>query len=208
MASSPEQILKEVLIRYDSQGQGGATQVMSDLSKGAGKLQSDVNGVSQSLEEFAVAFGAATGIKKGLSTFLDINKALVQSSAQFSKYGIGIGRVEKQMESLSKKVGITKMASLELFSLYEKGFPIISIKQFGALMDNIVKVTGASVSAMKEYQGLLGQLSSQFPAINASLVRLNETDKSRLSSMREALVLTGKMDLATAKQLGDRKSVV
>ena len=201
MADGSEQILKEILLSYDSKGGSRAQKTMRDLSKGAEDVKSKVNGVVGSLEELAVAFGAAAGVKKGLSTFLDLNKALIQGSAQFSKYGIGIGKVEKQMESLSSTVGITRQNSLELFSLYEKGIPMASIKGFENVMKNIVKVTGASVSAQKEYLNLVSNISNKLPSLQGALENIGDVDASRIDSLTKSLVLTGQLDLVTAKQL-------
>lgn len=208
MANAEEQILKKILldIDYRSRGQNKAQKVMRGLEKGADGVKASVDGVVGSIEQLAVAFGAASGIKKGLGTFLDLNKAMIQASAQFSKYGIGIGKVEKQMESLSKTIGITRQASLELFSTYEKGIPLVSIKGFENTMKNIVKITGASVSGQKEYLNLVQNISNKIPSLQNMLENISETDEQRVQTLSKSLVLTGQIDLATAKMLGNLSS--
>jgi len=205
MAES-DKILKEILLKIDHSGSTGAKKAIQSIDRGAQDLERSLKGAVGSLEELAVAFGAASGIKKGLGTFLDLNKAIIQTSAQFSKYGIGINKVEKQMESLSKTVGITRTASLELFSLYEKGIPLASIKGFESTMRNIVKVTGASVSAQKEYLNLVQNISNKIPSLQGMLENIGDTDEARVQTLSKSLVLTGQLDLATAKMLGNYAS--
>lgn len=143
------------------------------------------------------------GLGKGIQIWDQFNRQTLVASSQFAKYGIGTGKVQQAMKDLSNQLGITNMDSLKLLQTYEKGFNYISIQGGIDLMKNLKNAVGGNVEAMQDLLGTVSAVAQKYPSLEVGITRLNDTDKERLSTNNELLVLTGRTSLAEAKRFQD-----
>jgi hypothetical protein len=165
---------------------------------------SELNGhLRTSIPLFGLLGTELLGFEKSVKFITDFNKALLTTSAQFSKYGIGISAVEQQLNNLSKQTSLTRQESMKLMSGYEKGFNFVSLSRGAQLMMNLKKAVGANSQAMDELQGFLSGIVNKFPELENQITRMNALDRQRLESQARLLVMTGQLSFSEGKRLQD-----
>lgn len=143
------------------------------------------------------------GFEYGLRTLDQFNRTLLSVSSQFSKYGVSITDVERKMQSLSSVTGMTREATLRLMGDFEHGFRFTSLENGEKLFKNIVVAVGKNEEAIRQMQQALSGLAQKFPALESSILRMDQYDKQRLRTQADLLLTTGKISLAEARRLKD-----
>jgi hypothetical protein len=167
------------------------------LGQAAGAILSPINSLAGLVGGDALGFGSALKIGERY------NKMLLESSANFNKYGVGAGKMKAAIESLSDKTGLLRAETVKLMQNYERGFNWISLQSGEKLMLNLKNAVGANAEAMQEMLGNLSGIVSKFPDLEDSITRLNDLDKQRLSAQNRLLVLTGQLSLSESKRFQD-----
>jgi len=173
------------------------------VSAGWKNLKSAAGNFTSIAKSIAAVAGASIGMQKSLDVFAGYNKELIKLSVQFAKYGNQIGQVEKSLSSLSKELNITRMDTIKLFSLYEKGFPYVTLVGAEKLFKNIRKAVGANSAAMQEMAQNLSSIANAYPGLQESIENVDEADKELLKTKLQLLVVTNKISLAQYKGAAD-----
>lgn len=174
------------------------------------KLTSSFNSLGKSLLSPLEALKSISGAAIAPSSFSAIltqvsslNKNLLSASASWVKYGVGISQVESKLNSIREKMHLTMSDQIALFKEYESGFNFPSLSGFENMMRKLKDATGGDVDEMKRMQGILSNISQQFPDLELSATRLNELDKKRIESLSKIFVSSGKISLSQQKQWMD-----
>src|SRR5690606_10761506 len=113
-----------------------------------------------------------------------------------SKYGVGIGGVEKALASVGIKTKLTRMETLKLFSIYEKGFPYNSLERGEKLFINIKAAVGGNVEAMEGMMGTLQSIIEKFPELEDAITNVDEKGNRKLLESQSRLAfMSGKLTL-------------
>ena len=185
-----------------------ANSSLSKLGSSFSKLQSSAQNMSSAFGNFsgvmsrsltAIA-GVSLSIKDGADSFMQYNKAVLSSASVFSKYGIGINQVKQNAQSLSKTLSLTRIQTIGLMKQYQKGFPLNSFSGAQKLFKNLKQAVGSNSEQMKNMLSIASELSTKFPTLQSSIQRMNSSDRSRLSSINQARLAMGQLDLAQAKR--------
>ncbi|MFW6120807.1 MAG: hypothetical protein ACOC80_07875 [Petrotogales bacterium] len=214
-----EKELYDTLIRFQTDTKdleklgkslGGVTSKERGLvagSKKVGRSLRDlgrvVRGVSGDFRTLAGLAGAGFGLSHSMGYLEKYSKAMISLSAQATKYGIGTKDLEKRMKSLSDELNITRQATMDLFSEYEKGFPIASLSNAEKIFKNIRNMVGANEDAMKGILGTIKGTVSEYVGLQNSVANLTKADKERLRNHIKSRVMMGEMNLEQAKALTD-----
>jgi hypothetical protein len=212
-----EKSTKKITNSLNSIKTKSATDQFKDMKKALGGVEGAVLTVSRSFSQFnkatttimgvarsvASLAGATLDLKGSMTIVVDYNKELLQLSAQFAKYGVGIREVEGQLKHMSKQLNLTRMETTKLFQTYEKGFPLATLKGANNLLKNIRATTGSNVAAMQQMVANVGNLVSQYPELQRAAEDLAGADKERLKAQLSIMVATGKISESQYKSLQD-----
>lgn len=183
------------------------TESAAHLSRGFKQLGDAKKNFMDLTKSVAGLVGASVSLKHSLDTVIDYNKELIKLSAQFTKYGVGVTKVEQSLDSLSKQLNITRTNTMKLFSMYEKAFPYTSIVGAEKLFKNIRKVVGSNADAIADMASKLAEITSRYPDLQKHVERLNATDKETLKNKLDLLYVGKQISLSQLKGLTDYLSI-
>ena len=178
-------------------GLGGLVGTMGNLKGAVGSLLSPLSSLSSLVGGDGFGFGSALQLGD------KYNKMLLETSANFNKYGVGAATMKKSIESISEKTGLLRGDTVRLMQTYERGFNFISLQSGEKLMMNLKNAVGANAQAMEGMMSTLANVVSKFPDLERSITRLDDLDKQRLGTQNRLLVMTGQLSLSEAKRFQD-----
>jgi hypothetical protein len=170
---------------------------LTGISQAAGSLISPLNSLAGLVGAQGLGFASALQMGDRYA------KMILDTSANFNKYGVGAGKMKAAIEAISEKTGLLRQDTVRLMQSYEKGFNFISLQGGEKLLTNLKNAVGANVEAMQEMMGNLSGIVSKFPDLEKSITRLNDLDKTRLSAQNRIMILTGQVSLAESKRFQD-----
>jgi len=191
------------LLRWTSDQQSAKSKTdnltgsISKLKTGFSLLLSPLNSLSGLIGGEALGFGAAI---KSVEQF---NKSLLSTSAQFTKYNIGVGGLEKALTSVTTKIGLTRKETLALYSQYEKGFPFASLDGGAKIFDHMKNAVGGNAEAMAGMLSTLESIIDKFPELEQSITKMSDGDKNILEASSRLSYFSGKLSLSEHKRFED-----
>ena len=203
MPDDNKQHISDFLLKFQAEGAAEASKATVKFTKSIDELKKSSNSLLAPMKKLAGLVGGGLGFEKSISFIDDYYKSMIALSAQMVKYGVGAKALEKQINSLSSSMKLTRMETIGLMSSFEKMFPLASANSFEKIMKNITNVVGANINQAKEYMGILGQVSNIMPEMQKSMDRLNKADKERLRSLSVLALIEGDMNLETSKSLSN-----
>ena len=179
----------------------GLTKTISGMGKAIGTIEKGVSGATSLIAKFVSTVTAGFSIKGVILTVHDLDKSLLRLSASFNKWGIGLGDTEKAIIRVRDNLKMTKAETLELFKVYEKAFPMVSLEEAEKLFNNIYRSVGGNIEALQEMTQLFGGISQQFPDIQSAMSNLNLSDAKAVELMRIRLGGLRSMKAISREQL-------
>ena len=201
-ADSKTQEMAEFLLKIKAEGEEEASKATAKFSKSLDGLKKSSSSVLAPIQKLSSLVSGGLGFGKSINFVEDYYKAMTKLSGQMLKYGNSAKSLEKEINSLSKTLHLTRMETIGLMSEFEKGFPLASVKAFKDIMVKISNVTGANKDAIQEYMGVLGGISNMMPELQSSMQDLNKLDKERLRDASKLMMIEGNMSLQQSKSLG------
>jgi len=123
---------------------------------GAREAKSSIDGLSKSLTNLA-----GKALKGGIEKVLEFHKALSQSSALVSRYGVSLGALEKSIKGVSRATSLTTMETSKMFKEYRQSSAMPTLEGYRNMMVRIHDAVGTNVEAMREMKGILTSFSSK-----------------------------------------------
>lgn len=177
---------------------------VNSLERSVFALQGTVRSLLSPLHGLAGLVGATSlSIGGAIEYNYRYSKSLLEISGSWAKYGVGTKTFDKALKDLSNTLNLTREQTLGLMKSYERGFNTTSVAQAQTLFTNLRKAVGANNEAMQEMLGTLSSIVQKFPDLERSITNLQAGDRSRLSLLNQAMVLTGQISLSEAKRLQD-----
>lgn len=158
------------------------------------------NELTRSAVKFGGALGSLVGVgsfgamlKSGASEVNKYSNSLVEAGAAAAKYGIGIGKLEQSLSSLSSQLTVTRAEATQLFMAYEKGIRSFSRGGFDKTLGNIRKAVGPNVKAMQAMLSTVTSIVDKAPDLQGAFENLGAGDKERIGRATSYLLLTQKI---------------
>lgn len=189
-------------------------KAQKEINDSFDKLEHKINRTFNSLEDGAnkalgplikigTFVGAGFGFDAAFRQAMSFDKQMMSLGNQFRKYGIGAKELEERVGGLSKRLKMTKTDVAGLLAQMEKSGNFQSLDMMSKSLVQIHKMVGSDVQAISQLRSELDSFISQFPDLQNSIDRLNESDKVRIENQTQLLLMTGQISAAQFKQMQD-----
>ena len=141
------------IVKKTEAGWKRSSKALDQHRKLVDKVNNGYKGLALSVGRIAKSLALGGGFVAGLKVLDKYNKTLIVAYNQTARYGHGVRDLEQRMDSLSHKLGMTRVAVLELATSFKRQLPVGSMKNVEKLIENIAMATGASKEAISSMFG-------------------------------------------------------
>ena len=189
-----------------------ARKELSQEQKAVGSLSSSYDKLGLSIKEIGSGLKSlvvpSSFAAVAVGTTDKYNKALLVSSANVNRLGIGLTKLENSLDRTSSTISLTRMETIKLFDQFQSGMRETSIADFENTMKRMKSIVGSNAQAMEEMQSSLSAISQEYPSISRGLLDIaaadsmaNEAQKESLKNRIRNLYFIGKISDAQYKQV-------